>query len=175
MPPKIVRFNPRAHSFIDFRTGAEEVDEFFRARSDFNYRVMREKRLGDIYVAADGDAVVGCVAYLPRSAPVKIAELVAPALWGSRRRKPLDGGALDRGRELVIPAVRIVVLGVDRRRQGNGVGTALLRHVFSAVTAPFYYLHPVLEAVPFYEKHGFVQASAEFATIMFKVDAGEAE
>ena len=134
------------------------------------------KRTGDILVIAGDDGlVVGCVAYTPRSAPEKIMRRLAPALWQSKRRKPLDRGNLDGERALNIPAVRIVILGVRRRNQREGLGSALLRHVFSAVIAPFYYLHPFPPAVPFYKKFGFTELTNDprakvGATIMYKAD-----
>ena len=171
MTPTIVRFDPHKHSFAGFRTGVSGVDEFFNPGSDFSCNTMLTKRMGDILAAVDDDGnVAGCVAYTPRSAPDKIARRIAPALWSSKRQKPLDGGILDRDRDLVIPAYRIVILAVHRLRQGEGVGTALLRHVLSSVTAPIYYLHPDQQAIPFYQKFGFAQVSFGSATIMYKVE-----
>lgn len=174
-PPTIVRFDPLAHSFAGFRTGLAEVDEFFHPRSDGIHR-MREKRMGDIYVAVAADGmVVGCVAYTPRSAPNAVVRRLGRRLWGPRRQsKPMDRGNLDGESDLIIPAVRIVILGVRRESQRKGVGAALLCHVFSAVTAPFYYLHPLPQAVPFYQKFGFDKFVAdqphETRVVMFKVD-----
>ena len=177
MPPptKIVRFDPRAHSFAGFRTGISEVDEFFHPRSGAIHD-MRAKRMCGVFVAADEDGkVVGCVAYTPRSAPEKVIRRFGSALWKSRQRKPLDRGNLDGERDLVVPAVRIVILGVGMDSQNKGVGSGLLGHVLAAVTAPFYYLHPLASAVSFYEKFGFRELTVDpkaktDTTIMYKVD-----
>ena len=141
---------------------------------------MLKKRMGDICVIAEGDLVVGCVAYTPRSVPDKIIQRLGPVLWQSKRSKPLDRGNFDNEQDLVIPAVRIVILGVRQKSQGEGVGSALLHHVFSAVTAPFYYLHPFEPAIPFYEKYGFKMLDVEprqesgdvssATPVMYKVD-----
>ena len=177
--PTVVRFDSKAHSFAGFQTGVSDVDDFFHPRSG-SVREMLEKRTGDICVVAEDGLVVGCVAYTPRSVPDKIIQRLGPVLWQSKRHKPLDRGNFDNERDLVIPAVRIVILGVRRGSQGKGVGSALLRHVFSAVTAPFYYLHPFPPAIPFYEKFGFKRYDAESrpqdgnasvtASVMFKMD-----
>ena len=171
MSPTIVRFDPAAHSLAGFRTGADDVDDFFKP-SGF-LREMRKKRMGDIAVAVDNGQVVGCVAFIARSAPDQFVKRIGPELWKSKSQKPLERGTLDR--EFVIPAVRVVILGVVPSRRREGIGTALLDHVQSAVIVPIYYLHPSPESVPFYLQVGFEQAIVGMSSVlpMFKTVTGE--
>ena len=171
MPPTIVRFDPAAHSLAGFRTGADDVDDFFKP-SGF-LREMRKKRMGDIVVAVDDGKIVGCVAFIARSAPDQFVKRIGPELWKAKSKKPIERGSMDSG--FVIPAVRIVILGVVPSRRREGIGTALLDYVQSAVIVPIYYLHPSPESVPFYLEVGFDQAVVGMSSVlpMFKTVPGE--
>ena len=175
MPPTIVRFDPAAHPLAGFRTGADDVDDFFKPSGSRppGFSEMRQKRMGDIVVAVDDGKIVGCVAFIARSAPDQFVREVGPELWKAKSKKPIERGSMDSG--IVIPAVRIVTLGVVPSRRREGIGTALLDYVQSAVIVPVYYLHPSPESVPFYLQVGFEPVVIGMSSVlpMFKTVPGE--
>ena len=165
MTPEITRFNPRLHDLAAFSCEVAEVDSFFNSRpNEHNFRFVWEQRVGDIFVALESGDLVGVIAYAAGHVPPEIAGVVASDLRNSGRKgrqKPREMGK--------IPAVRIIILAVSRPRQKQGIGTALLNHALSAITAPVYYLIPQRGSERFYENSGFVRKSAGVREIMVRI------
>ena len=163
--PEIARFNPAAHNLAGFRCGVEDVDEFFYPLLDgHNFRFVWEQRVGDILVAAEDGKIIGVVAYAASHLPDKTAETVIGDFRGVGRRKPFEMGRF-------IPAIRVIILGVAPAHRRRGVGSALIEGVFSAITAPVYFLVPQRGSEVFYESLGFARISGGLRDFMIKIPA----
>ncbi len=95
-----------------FRSGNEELDRFFLKYASLNQFVHH---LGVTYVTVEGDRVLGYATVAP-------ATLQGDDFPSVRSRK------LPR---YPLPALRLARLAVQKEFQGKGVGTGLLRYVFS--------------------------------------------
>ena len=165
MTPTIARFDPAAHDLASFRCGVADVDSFFTPRpKEYNFRHTWEQRIGDMCVALDDGQIVGAIAYTASSVPPKATSTVADDFRNSGRKgasKPLELA--------LIPAVRIIILGVRPARQRRGIGSALVRHALAAVTAPVYYLRPQHGSEGFYANLGFVEKFAGSQKLMVHI------
>lgn len=95
-----------------FRSGNDELDRFFRKYAAVN---QFDHHLGITYVAVEGERVVG------------YATVASTAIRG-------DDFPSSRARRLPrypLPALRLARLAVEKRHHGKGIGTGLLRYVFS--------------------------------------------
>ncbi len=131
-----------------FRSGNVDLDRFFQRYAGQN---QFRHHIGTTYVAVDDGTIVGFVTVTPSE--IVGAELPLP------RRKKLP--------QYPLPVLRLARLAVDERAQGRGVGSTLLRAVFvlaHRLADEFGCLGVVVdakpEAVPFYEKLGFIDLDA---------------
>ncbi len=127
-----------------FRCGDIDLDRFFQRFAGQN---QFRHRIGTTYVAVDGNRILGFATV----APAQIDVAVLPA----KTRKRLPGYPL--------PILRLARLAVDTRYQGQGIGLALLRHVFvlaRELSVSFGCVGVVTDAkanaVDFYARYGFV-------------------
>ena len=141
------------------------MDEFFSTRRNgHNIRFIWEQRVGDIFVALKDGELAGFIACAAGHVSKDIAKVVEDDFRQSKRKgrqSPIDKGQ--------IPAVRIVTLAVAFSHQKQGIGSALLEHALSAITAPIYYLFPERDAEKFYEKRGFSLKSTMAMDFMVKI------
>jgi predicted N-acetyltransferase YhbS len=95
-----------------FKSGNEDLDRFFRRYAAQNQYVLH---IGTTYVAVEHDQILGFVT------------VAAATLQGedfpSLRAKKFP--------QYPLPALRLARLAVIKRYQGKGVGSSLLRYVFS--------------------------------------------
>ena len=142
--PSIIRVLSQADDRSGFRSGDVDLDRFFERFAGQN---QFRHYIGVTYVAVGDDAIVGYVT-------VTAASLETPALTPAARKK-LPAYPL--------PVLRLARLAVDESAKGQGVGSALLRFVFTLaheMAARLGCVGVVVDAkegaVPFYEKYGFV-------------------
>jgi GNAT superfamily N-acetyltransferase len=133
----------------DFVSGDEALDQYFRMYAGQN---QFRHRIGVNYVAIMEDRVIGYAGVSP--AHIEAERL--PAALGKR----LPGYPL--------PVLRLARLATDRRVRGRGVGLQLLRYVFvlsHRMSRDFgcvgVLVDAKVQAVPFYERYGFVALSAD--------------
>jgi GNAT superfamily N-acetyltransferase len=96
----------------EFSCGQDDLDRFFRHYAGQNQFKLR---LAVTYVAVVEGRILGF-------ATVAVGEITRESLPGARLRKRLPAYPL--------PVLRLARLGVDERARGQGLGKALLRHVF---------------------------------------------
>lgn len=132
-----------------FESGNIDLDRFFVRYAGQN---QFRHHIGTTYVAVTDEGLVAGFATVSAS-EVSTARLSSAAV----RRLPA----------YPLPVLRLARLAVDRRLQGKGVGTHLLRAVFSLalrMADEMGCLGVVVdakpEAIPFYQKLGFVQLTA---------------
>ncbi|AKJ01206.1 acetyltransferase (GNAT) family protein [Archangium gephyra] len=132
----------------EFRSGNVDLDRFFQRYAGQN---QFRHHIGTTYVAVEDGTIAGFVTVTP-------SEIVAAELPVPRRRKlpPYP-----------LPVLRLARLAVDERARGRGIGSTLLRAVFvlaHRLADEFGCLGVVVdakpEAVPFYEKLGFIDLGA---------------
>jgi GNAT superfamily N-acetyltransferase len=148
MPLEIRRLKP-ADNRLTFRSGNIELDRFFLRFAGQN---QFRHHIGTTYVAIERGAIFGF-------ATVSAAELVVTDLPAPmRKRLP----------QYPLPVLRLARLGVDERAQGRGIGSALLRAVFTLahqMASDFGCIGVVVDAKPdavaFYAKLGFVAIGAQ--------------
>ena len=128
-----------------FRSGNGELDRFFTRYAGQN---QFRHHIGTSYVAVDEKGVIAGFA------TVAASEL-APDTMRASKRKGLP--------KYPVPVLRLARLAVDERVKGHGVGSLLLRavlvlarHMAEDVGCVGVVLDAKTEAVPFYEKLGFV-------------------
>ncbi|QRN95302.1 GNAT family N-acetyltransferase [Archangium violaceum] len=131
-----------------FRSGNVDLDRFFHRYAGQN---QFRHHIGTTYVAVEDGTIVGFVTVAP-------SEIAVADLPGSRRKKLP---------QYPLPVLRLARLAVDERAQGRGVGSGLLRAVFvlaHRLADELGCLGVVVdakpEAVPFYEKLGFIDLGA---------------
>lgn len=149
MPVTIRRLEP-SDDRSQFRSGSIELDRFF---SRFAGQNQFRHHIGVTYVAVDERGAIAGFA------TVSASELVAASL-SERQRKRLPAYPL--------PVLRLARLAVDQSRQGQGIGSALLRAVFvlaHRMAADLGCLGVVVDAKPeaaaFYERLGFIRLAVE--------------
>lgn len=133
------------HDRSEFCSGSEPLDRYFRTQVSQDVR----RRVTACYVAVscDDDWVAGF--YTLSAAQVCLRQLP------QQLQKKLP-------RYPVVPAVRIGRLAVDRRFQGQGLGSALLVDaLFRAINADIAAYAAIVDAkddraVAFYRHHGFL-------------------
>jgi GNAT superfamily N-acetyltransferase len=131
-----------------FRSGNIDLDRFFQRFAGQN---QFRHHIGSTYVAVEDGGVLGF-------ATVAASELVVADLpAGKRKRLP----------HYPLPVLRLARLAVDERAQGRGIGSALLRAVFTLahrMASDFGCIGVVVDAKPdaisFYERLGFVPLEA---------------
>lgn len=133
----------------------------------------------ELEIDDDDPRCVHVLARTPDGLPIGAGRLVPGAPAGDRpapgwsipgaRHGPRQvdaGGVAEDGADGATSAAgRIGRMAVVRDWRGKGVGTALLRTLVEQARArglPEISLHAQRDAVPFYERHGFVPAGAEF-------------
>ncbi len=129
-----------------FSCGDAALDRFFQHYAGQN---QFELHLAVTWVATRGSALLG----------------FATVAGGSLERKSMPDDALrKRLPDYPLPALRLARLGVDRRAQGLGLGTALIRHVLRLALAQRDLVGCVgvvtdakVDSIAFYEGLGFVQ------------------
>lgn len=131
-----------------FRSGASELDRFFRQFAGQN---QFKHHIGVTYVGVDRDRILGFATIAP--AHVEIDDLPVPA----RKKLP----------RYPLPVVRLARLAVDESAQRQGVGAQLLRFVLTlAVRLERDYgcigviVDAKPEAIDFYSKYGFMAVDA---------------
>ncbi len=127
-----------------FRSGNVELDRFFQLYAGQN---QFRHHVGTTYVAAEGERLLGFATVSPAQLDAEDAGKV------SRKRLP----------HYPLPVLRMARLAVDTSAQGQGVGNALLRHVFALawrLAEDYGCVGVVVDAKPeaeaFYEKLGFM-------------------
>ncbi|MFE8595949.1 GNAT family N-acetyltransferase [Archangium violaceum] len=132
----------------DFRSGNVDLDRFFQRYAGQN---QFRHHIGTTYVALEDGTIAGFVTVTPSE--ITVAELPVP----QRRKLP----------QYPLPVLRLARLAVDERARGRGIGSTLLRAVFvltHRMADEFGCLGVVVdakpEAVPFYEKLGFIDLGA---------------
>lgn len=143
MPLEIRRLRP-TDDRSTFQSGNIELDRFFHRFAGQN---QFRHHIGTTYVSIENGAIVGF-------ATVSAAELVVAALPASmRKRLP----------QYPLPVLRLARLAVDERAQGRGIGSALLKAVFTLahrMASDFGCIGVVVDAKPdavaFYTRLGFV-------------------
>lgn len=130
----------------DFSCGQPDLDRFFEHYAGPN---QFELHLSVSYVAVAGDRIVGF-------ATVAVGALERESLPDARLRRRLP--------RYPLPILRLARLGVDRRAQAMGIGTALVRHVLTLAVTQRDALGCVgvvtdakSDAVRFYASLGFVE------------------
>lgn len=148
MPVEIRRLRPEDDR-TGFRSGNIELDRFFQRYAGQN---QFRHHLGTTYVAIDGATILGFATV----APSEISTADLPVA----RRKRLP--------QYPLPVLRLARLATDERARGRGVGSALLRGVFTLALqlADDYGCIGVVvdaksDAVNFYERLGFVSLELE--------------
>jgi GNAT superfamily N-acetyltransferase len=131
-----------------FRSGQVDLDRFFQRYAGQN---QFRHHIGTTYVAVDAGTIVGFATVTPSE--------IAVAEHPPSRRKKLP--------QYPLPVLRLARLAVDERAQGRGVGSTLLRAIFvlaHRMADEFGCVGVVVdakpEAVPFYEKLGFIDLGA---------------
>ncbi|MFD2183976.1 GNAT family N-acetyltransferase [Rhodoplanes azumiensis] len=145
-----------AHDLSSFRSGEPVLDDWLRERALANSSVLASKTY--VVCRAGTAAVVGYYALCMGQI------LNREATGAMRRNMPRH-----------IPAVVLARLGVDRGRQGQGLGKGLLQDAvfrsaraareISACLVIVHALAPAAEA--FYSRHGFVRLPVETPTYAF--------
>jgi GNAT superfamily N-acetyltransferase len=132
----------------DFRSGNIDLDRFFQRYAGQN---QFRHHIGTTYIALDEATIAGFATVAP--SVLAVADLPAPR----RKRMP----------QYPLPVLRLARLAVDERSRGRGIGSALLRAVFllaHRMAEDFGCIGVVVdakpEAVPFYEKLGFIDLDA---------------
>jgi ribosomal protein S18 acetylase RimI-like enzyme len=133
----------REHDRQDFDCGEPALNTFLQRFA----RQQADKDFNRTYVATGADELRICGYYAISTASIDFQH------WSPALRLP----------RYPVPVVRIGRLAVDLREQGNGVGTALLRHAMhlAASTAEKIGLYAVVvdakneAAVAFYARYGF--------------------
>ena len=132
-----------------FRSGNVDLDRFFIRYAGQN---QFRHHIGTTYVAADDAGFIGGFA------TVSAAEIAPGAIPAAQRR---------RLPKYPVPVLRLARLAVDERLTGIGIGHLLIRSVFllARQMADDFGCAGVLvdakpEAVPFYERLGFVRLDA---------------
>jgi predicted N-acetyltransferase YhbS len=126
-----------------FRSGNEDLDRFFRKYAALNQYVHH---LGVTYVATEGQRLLGYATIAPAS--------IQGDDFAMMRAKKLP--------QYPLPALRLARLAVAKEMQGKGIGTGLLRFVFSLALEMSARLGCVgilvdakPSAVPYYKGFGF--------------------
>src|SRR5262245_41196285 len=130
-----------------FRSGDPDLDRFFIKYAGQN---QFRHHIGTTYVAMDGGRIQGFVTVAP-------GNVEGDVLASTRRRLP----------RYPVPVLRLARLAVGESEEGQGVGGALLRHVFGLAInlAAEYGCAGVLVdakpgAVDFYARFGFSPVDA---------------
>lgn len=146
-------------------------------RGFFRIPLIDGHRCGEVDVALDGSTMVGVAVWLPPGAyPMSPWRqlLVAPSMLRVVAAAPRSAGRLGRLGEAVDAHFGerhvhyLQVLGVATDRQGQGVGSALLRHGLERVDrigAEAYLETNSSSNVPLYKRHGFVIEDAAAALL----------
>lgn len=131
-----------------FRSGNVELDRFFQRYAGQN---QFRHHIGTTYIAIDEGTIVGFVT-------VTASEITVAEVPQSRRKKLP---------QYPLPVLRLARLAVDERAQGRGVGSTLLRAVFTLAHRMAEELGCIgvvvdakPEAIPFYTKLGFIDLGA---------------
>jgi GNAT superfamily N-acetyltransferase len=131
-----------------FSSGNIELDRFFQRYAGQN---QFRHHIGTTYIAIEGGSILGFATVSP-------SEMTVVDLPASRRK---------RLPQYPLPVLRLARMAVDEQSQGRGVGKALLRAVFllaHRMADDFGCVGVVVdakpEAIPFYEKLGFIGLSA---------------
>jgi GNAT superfamily N-acetyltransferase len=131
-----------------FRSGNVDLDRFFQRYAGQN---QFRHHIGTTYVAVDDGTILGFATVTPSE--------IAFAEQPPSRRKKLP--------HYPLPVLRLARLAVDERVQGRGIGSTLLRAIFvlaHRMADEFGCVGVVVdakpEAVPFYEKLGFIDLGA---------------
>jgi len=147
MSVSVRRLSP-ADDRTRFRSGNIELDRFFQRFAGQN---QFRHHLGTTYVAVDGDVILGFATV----APSEITGDDVPE--AARRRLP----------RYPLPVLRLARLATDEGARGQGVGTTLLRAVFTLAHDMADQLGCVgvvvdakADAIAFYEKLGFLPLEA---------------
>jgi predicted N-acetyltransferase YhbS len=126
-----------------FRSGNEDLDRFFRKYAALNQYVHH---LGVTYVATEGQRLLGYATIAPAS--------IQGDDFAMMQAKKLP--------QYPLPALRLARLAVAKEMQGKGIGTGLLRFVFSLALEMSARLGCVgilvdakPSAVPYYKGFGF--------------------
>ncbi len=132
-----------------FRSGNIDLDRFFQrfaGQNQFRHYV------GVTYVAVDGESILGFVTVT--AASIEVSSLSPQA----RKRLPV----------YPVPVLRLARLAVGEAVQGQGIGSSLLRHVFSLaheMASRIGCVGVIVDAkeaaVPFYERYGFEALDVE--------------
>ena len=147
MGVEVRRFRPEDDR-ASFRSGNIELDRFFHRYAGQN---QFRHHLGTTYVATDGGTILGFATVAPSD--LSTEELPAT----HRKRLP----------QYPLPVLRLARLATDERCRGQGVGSALLRAVFTLAhqLATDYGCVGVVvdaksDAIAFYERLGFIRLDA---------------
>ncbi|MGL5139553.1 MAG: GNAT family N-acetyltransferase [Beijerinckiaceae bacterium] len=145
------------HQLDDFDLGVPALDDWLKRRARANH-ISGASRT---YVSADDDGTV--VAYYA----IASGALAAADAPGRLKRNVPDP----------IPMAILGRLAIDKRRQGEGLGAAMLRDAVLRVrqAAAIMRIRGLLvhaisdEAQAFYERHGFVGAPAHPMTLVMSI------
>lgn len=131
-----------------FSSGQEPLDRFLRKYAAKNQYLLH---IGTTYVAEEGGRILGFVTVAPGS--IRADDFPSLKLKGLPRYP--------------LPVLRLARLAVDRNKQGQGLGSMLLRYVFLRALEMSETLGCVgvivdskPESLGYYEKFGFETAAA---------------